>query len=69
MAAVGMTMSLRSSTTLKGEFCGAAVRQSVAAPKAANVAFAVRAGQYDDELVKTAVCELLLFFVFCWSMS
>lgn len=49
-------MALKQSTSLKSDFCGAAVvNQSAPAPKAANVAFAVRAGGYDDELVKTAV--------------
>lgn len=75
MAAVGMTMSLKSSTALKGDFLGAALKQTVAAPKAANVAFAVRAAGYDEELVKTAVTALpcwLLEWVFgtaCWHAS
>ena len=61
-------LALKSATTLRSEFCGAAVvSQSGAAPKATNVAFAVRAGGYDDELVKTAVCAIrvLHFFVRC----
>jgi fructose-bisphosphate aldolase class I len=40
---------------LKSSFCGTAmVSQNSAAPKATNVAFAVRAAGYDEELVKTA---------------
>ncbi|KAG0564775.1 hypothetical protein M758_8G134000 [Ceratodon purpureus] len=57
MAAVGMStgLALKQSTTLKSGFCGTAVvSHSAPAPKATNVAFAVRAGGYDEELVKTA---------------
>jgi fructose-bisphosphate aldolase class I len=40
---------------LKSSFCGTAVvSQTSVAPKATNVAFAVRAAGYDEELVKTA---------------
>jgi fructose-bisphosphate aldolase class I len=57
MAAVGMSagLALQQSSTLKSDFCGTAVvSQSAPAPRAANVAFAVRAAGYNDELVKTA---------------
>ena len=50
-------LAMRAAATLKSDFCGTAVvSQSAPAPRATNVAFAVRAAGYDEELVKTAVC-------------
>lgn len=44
------------STTLKSSFCGASLKQTALnKPASTQVAFAVRAAGYDDELVKTAV--------------
>lgn len=55
VAAVGMSQV--SSSGIKWSFCGTSLeRKAAAASKATNVAFAVRAAGYDEELVKTAVC-------------
>lgn len=57
-AAVGMSTGM----ALKSSFCGAPLRQGgVVAAKPEAVAFAVRAGGYDEELIKTAVCLLMPF--------
>lgn len=53
------------STTLKSSFCGASLKQTALnKPASSQVAFAVRAAGYDDELVKTAVRAInSLFFL------
>ena len=59
MAAMGM--GLKQAVTLKSSFCGASLSPASASPaRAENVAFAIRAGGYTDELIKTAVSACLV---------
>ena len=62
MAAMGM--GLKQAVTLKSSFCGASLSPASASPaRAENVAFAIRAGGYTDELIKTAVSACLVVVI------
>jgi hypothetical protein len=74
MAAMGM--GLKQAVTLKSSFCGASLSPASASPaRAENVAFAIRAGGYTDELIKTAVSACLVVVVdvglmlWCWGLG
>jgi hypothetical protein len=70
MAAVAMSAGVAFSQGMslgKSEFAGKLMKQSaatIAPAKFQNAAVSVRAAGYDEELVKTAVRVLFLFFLF-----
>ena len=69
MASMGM--ALKQGVTLKSSFCGVSMSPASASPaRAETVAFAIRAGGYTDELIKTAVSACLVdvdaSLMLCW---